>query len=146
MVYVWVLPPIATRAPITASNLGCNATNLSLIYTFNTTPSGNEGGIWSCGMAPAADTNGNIYIMTGNGTFDGTQNFGMCMIKLSASLAVEDYATPTNWASLSGADLDFGSGGVVLLPPHYAVGIGKDTNLCMADIPIWAMSEIGRRY
>ena len=114
--------------------LGYSATNLSLLYTFNATPTGNEGGIWSSGMAPAADTNGNIYIMTGNGTFDGTQNFGMSMIKLSSSLDVEDYATPTNWSSLSGADLDFGSGGVVLLPPHYAVGIGKDTNLCMADI------------
>lgn len=114
--------------------LGYNAANLSLLYTFNTTPTGSEGGIWSSGMAPAADTNGNIYVMTGNGTFDGTQNFGMSMIKLSGSLAVEDYATPTNWSSLSAADLDFGSGGVVLLPPHYAVGIGKDTNLCLADI------------
>ncbi len=114
--------------------LGYSATNLSLLYTFNATPTGNEGGIWSSGMAPAADTNGNIYIMTGNGTFDGGQNFGMSMIKLSGSLDVEDYATPTNWSDLSGADLDFGSGGVVLLPPHYAVGIGKDTNLCMADI------------
>ncbi|HTV38983.1 MAG TPA: hypothetical protein VMF08_00295 [Candidatus Sulfotelmatobacter sp.] len=114
--------------------LGYNATNLSLLYTFNTTPSGAEGGIWSCGMAPAADTNGNIYVMTGNGTFDGTENFGMSMVKLSGSLAVEDYATPTNYASLSEGDQDFGSGGVVLLPPHYAVGIGKDTNLCLADI------------
>jgi hypothetical protein len=113
--------------------LGYNATNLSLLYTFNSTPSGSEGGIWSCGMAPAADTNGNIYVMTGNGTFDGAQNFGMSMIKLSASLSVEDYATPTNWQSLNDGDQDFGSGGMVLLPPHYAVGIGKDTNLCMVD-------------
>lgn len=114
--------------------LGYNATNLSLMYTFNVTPTGSQGGIWSCGMAPAADTNGNIYVMTGNGTFDGTQNFGMCMIKLSGSLSVEDYAAPTNYQSLSDADMDFGSGGVVLLPPHYAVGIGKDTNVCLADI------------
>jgi hypothetical protein len=114
--------------------LGYNATNLTLLYTFNVTPSGSEGGIWSSGMAPAADTNGNIYVMTGNGTFDGAANLSMSIIKLSGSLAVEDYATPTNWSTLSGADLDFDSGGVVLLPPHYAVGIGKDTNLCMADI------------
>lgn len=114
--------------------LGCNATNLSLIYTFNTTPGGSEGGIWSCGMAPAVDTNGNIYVMTGNGTFDGTANYGMSMIKLSGRLSVEDYATPTNWASLNSGDQDFGSGGIVLLPPHYAVGIGKDINLYLADI------------
>ena len=121
--------------------LGYNATNLSLLYTFNVTPSGSQGGIWSSGMAPAADTNGNIYVMTGNGTFDGTANFSQSMIKLSGSLTVEDYATPTNWQSLSSADLDFGSGGVVLLPPHYAVGIGKDTNLCMANIN--SMGHVG---
>ena len=114
--------------------LGYNATNLSLLYTFNTTPAGNEGGIWSCGMAPAADTNGNIYVVTGNGTFDGTQDYGMSMIKLSPSLSVEDYATPSNWSSLNGGDQDFGSGGVVLVPPHYAVGIGKSTSLYLADI------------
>lgn len=121
--------------------LGYNATNLNLLYTFNVTPSGSEGGIWSSGMAPAVDTNGNIYVMTGNGTFDGTANFSQSMIKLSPSLAVEDYATPTNWQSLSSADLDFGSGGVVLIPPHYAVGIGKDTNLCLANIN--SMGHVG---
>lgn len=121
--------------------LGYNATNLSLLYTFNVTPSGSEGGIWSSGMAPAADTNGNIYVMTGNGTFDGTANFSQSMVKLSPSLTVEDYATPTNWQSLSSMDWDFGSGGVVLIPPHYAVGIGKDTNLCLANIN--SMGHVG---
>jgi len=114
--------------------LGYNATNLTLQYTFNDTPTGTQGGIWSSGMAPAADTNGNIYVMTGNGTFDGTNNFAMSMIKLSANLTVEDYATPTNYQTLSDADLDFGSGGPVLLPTHYAVGIGKDLNLFLVDI------------
>ena len=114
--------------------LGYNATNLSLLYTFNTTPSGAQGAIWSGGMAPAVDTNGNIYVMTGNGTFDGTANYSMSMIKLSPSLAVEDYATPTNYASLSSSDLDFGSGGAVLIPPNYAVGIGKETTLYLVNI------------
>ena len=114
--------------------LGYNATNLTLQYTFNTTPSGSEGGIWSCGMAPAADTNGNIYVITGNGTFDGANNWSMSILKLSSSLTVEDYTTPTNWSSLSSADLDLGSGGAVLIPPHYIVGIGKDTNLFLANI------------
>jgi hypothetical protein len=114
--------------------LGYNATNLAKLYTFNTTPSGSMAAVWSGGMAPAADTNGNIYIMTGNGTFDGSANFGESMIKLSASLAVQDYATPANWSTLNTGDTDFGSGGPVLLPTHYAVGIGKDGNLCLADV------------
>jgi hypothetical protein len=114
--------------------LGYNAASLALQYTFNVTPTGTQGGIWSSGMAPAADADGNIYVMTANGTFDGTNNFGMSMLKLSANLTVEDYATPTNYQTLSDADLDFGSGGVVLLPTHYAVGMGKDLNLFLADI------------
>jgi hypothetical protein len=114
--------------------LGYNATNLSQMYAFNVTPTGSEGAIWSGGMAPAADTNGNIYIMTGNGTFDGTANFSMSFVKLSGSLSVQDYATPSNWESLSGSDLDLGSGGPVLLPTHYVVGMGKDGTMYLADI------------
>jgi hypothetical protein len=114
--------------------LGYNATNLSPMYVFNSTLTGSDGGIWSGGLAPAVDTNGNIYVMTGNGDFDGTNNFGTSMIKLSGSLSVLDYATPVDWANLSASDLDLGSGGPVLVPPHYAVGIGKDGTMYLADI------------
>jgi hypothetical protein len=113
--------------------LGYNATNLTQLYSFNTTPDGSEGAIWSGGMAPAVDANGYIYVMTGNGDFDGTNNFSMSMIKLNSHLTVEDYATPTNWSSLSDDDQDFGSGGPVILPPHYVVGIGKDAVLNLAN-------------
>ena len=84
-------------------------------------------------MAPAADTNGNIYIMTGNGTFDGTNNFGESMVKLNGNFSVLDYATPTNWRRLTG-DTDFGAGGPVLLPTHYVVGMGKDGIMYLADV------------
>ncbi|HXR46572.1 MAG TPA: hypothetical protein VN784_03955 [Candidatus Limnocylindrales bacterium] len=114
--------------------LGYNATNLSQVYSFNTTPTGSQAAIWSGGMAPAVDTNGNIYIMTGNGTFDGTANFGESMIKLNSSLSEQDYATPGNWSDLNNGDVDLGSGGPVLLPPHYVVGMGKDGNMYLADI------------
>jgi len=114
--------------------LGYNATNLSQVTVFNTTPTGSQGAIWSGGMAPAVDSSGNIYIMTGNGTFDGTANYSESMIKLNGNLVVQDYATPGNWSTLNSGDTDFGSGGPVLLPTHYAVGMGKDGNLCLADI------------
>jgi hypothetical protein len=115
--------------------LGYNATNLAQqLYAFNVTSAGTEGAIWSGGMAPAVDTNGNIYVMTGNGDFDGLNNFSMSFLKLNSNLAVQDYATPANWSSLSLADLDLGSGGPVLLPPHYVTGIGKDGTMYLADI------------
>jgi len=115
--------------------LGYNATNLTQTAAFNVTPAGSMGAVWSGGMAPAADASGNIYIMTGNGTFSGNTNFDLSesMIKLNGSLAVQDYATPGNWSSLNAGDTDLGSGGVVLLPTHYAVGMGKDGNFYLAD-------------
>ena len=114
--------------------LGYNATNLSQLSVFNVTASGSQGAVWSGGMAPAADSEGNLYIMTGNGTFDGSANFGESMVKLNGSLSVQDYATPTNWSTLNANDTDLGSGGVVLLPAHYAVGMGKDGNMYLADV------------
>jgi hypothetical protein len=115
--------------------LGYNATNLSQqVSAFNVTATGSQGAVWSGGMAPAADLQGNLYIMTGNGTFDGSANFGESMVKLNGSLSVQDYATPTNWATLNTNDTDLGSGGVVLLPAHYAVGMGKDGNMYLADV------------
>jgi hypothetical protein len=123
------------RTPYHGFVLGYNATNLTQqVAAYDTTPTGSEGAVWSGGMAPAVDANGNLYIITGNGTFDGTANYGESMIKLNDSLAVQDYATPTNWSDLNNGDKDFGSGGVVLLPAHYAVGMGKDGNLYLADI------------
>ncbi|MFZ0829179.1 MAG: pyrrolo-quinoline quinone [Verrucomicrobiia bacterium] len=117
--------------------LGYNATNLTQqVSAFNVTPNGSMGAVWSGGMAPAADASGNIYIMTGNGTFDGNTNFDLSesMIKLNGSLALQDYATPTNWSDLNNGDTDLGSGGVVLLPTHYAVGMGKDGKMYLADV------------
>jgi hypothetical protein len=122
------------RTPYHGFVLGYNATNLSQVCAFNTTPTGSQGAVWSGGMAPAVDSSGNIYILTGNGTFDGSANFGESMIKLNGSLAVQDYATPSNWSDLDNGDTDFGSGGVVLLPTHYAVGIGKGGILYLADV------------
>lgn len=113
--------------------LGYNAANLSRVAAFNVTPTGGQGAIWSGGRAPAADSAGNIYVMTGNGTFDGKANFGESMIKLNGNLSVLDYATPAGWANLNATDNDFGAGGPVLVPPHFAVGIGKAGFMYLAD-------------
>jgi hypothetical protein len=118
--------------------IGFNAHTMLLSNVFNTTPNGGLGGIWQAGGGPATDTNGNIYVMTGNGTFDGTTNgdYGDTFIKLSTTngLAVNDYFTPTNQAELAAKDLDLGSGGPLVLPneaggtttnQHLLVGAGK---------------------
>ena len=132
--------------------LGYDASTLARVAVFNTTPNGGLGGIWQGGAAPAADLNGNIYCITGNGTFDtalngsgfpANQTYGDSFLKLSTSngLNLIDYFTPYNQAAISAADTDLGSGGVTLLPdsagtpahPHFLVGGGKDGTIYMLD-------------
>ncbi|HZL36658.1 MAG TPA: fibronectin type III domain-containing protein [Tepidisphaeraceae bacterium] len=45
--------------------------SLAINSVFNTTPNGVEGGIWSGGDGVVFDAQGNFYVETGNGSFDG---------------------------------------------------------------------------
>jgi hypothetical protein len=88
----------------------------------NVTPNGSEGGIWQSDTGPAADATGNIYVPTGNGTFDassGGKDYGDSILKLAlagSSIEIRDYFTPYNRSQLSDADADFGSSGPLVLP------------------------------
>jgi hypothetical protein len=126
--------------------LGFNAQTLQPQGVFNSTPNGAEAGFWESGDGPATDAAGNIFLISGNGTFDGTTNgdFGDSFIKLTPSgtnLNLTDYFTPCDQQYLSSADLDEGSGGLVVLPdavgssahPHLAVGAGKDGIIHLVD-------------
>ena len=103
-----------------------------------TTPNGGMGGFWMTGAGVAADTSGNIFIASGNGTFDMTSDpveTGDTIMKLGTAnqtLTLLDYFTPEEQSLLDGNDLDLGSGGVLLLPdqpgsfPHILVETGKE--------------------
>jgi hypothetical protein len=87
--------------------------------TFNATASGSQGGIWMSDQAPPADASGNVYVSTGNGSWNGSSSFGESFLKLTrdvGSLSLTDWFTPYNWLSLNGSDADLGSGGVLLIP------------------------------
>lgn len=123
--------------------IGYNTQALSQVSVYNNTPDGNMGSFWASGAAPAADSAGNIFVVSANGTFDSSGDLGESYIKLSSanSLSVEDYFTPYNYASLDAGDLDTGSAGVVLLPdaagsaahPHLMVGAGKEGRVYLLD-------------
>lgn len=85
-------------------------------------------GIWMGGGKVPIDNDGYLYITTGNGTFnaDVTQGcFACSALKLRDTgnrFDVIDYFAPFNATYLSGdADLDFGAGGLSILPPHGSV-------------------------
>lgn len=124
--------------------LGYNASTLAQVSKFNDTPNGTLGGIWMSGAGPASDSAGNVYVITGNGTFDantaGGTDFGDSFLKLSSSLSVVDWFTPFNEDALNNADQDVGGGGSVLLldnpggpNAHLLVGGGKEGKLYVVN-------------
>jgi FtsP/CotA-like multicopper oxidase with cupredoxin domain len=102
------------------------------------------GSPWMGGYGPAADSLGNIYFATGNGAYNGTTDFAMSDMKVpgNLNLGAASFFTPATELVDSGADMDLGSGGVLLLPDqataptHLLVQGGKcsDDNACMKYI------------
>jgi hypothetical protein len=97
-----------------------NAKTLAQVAAVCTTPNGTLGGVWQADNGMAADSLGNIYVATGDGTFDantGGVDYGDTVLKMGADLNVLDYFTPMDQACrLIPNDLDLGSGGPLVLP------------------------------
>ena len=94
-----------------------DALTLSQKAVFNSTPNGNSGGIWQSGNGPAASPAGMVFVGIGNGSFNGTTDFGESYVKLDPNnLRVKDYFSPSNEASLSNTDQDMGTPGGLILP------------------------------
>ncbi|PYU08713.1 MAG: hypothetical protein DMG34_01220 [Acidobacteria bacterium] len=125
-----------------------NASTLVQDGVLNLTPNGALGGIWMSGGGPAADSSGNIYLATGNGTFDansGGSNYGDSSVRVGppsgGTFPVASSFTPFDEATLEANDTDQGSGGVLLLPDVIVNSItksdivqaGKDGNLYLVD-------------
>jgi hypothetical protein len=131
--------------------MGYQYANNALAQTaaFNTTPNATEGGIWMGGGAPAADASGNLYVITGNGTFDANVapniDYGDSLLQfnvaIGGALSVGEYFTPQDQANDFANDADFGSGGTAVLADlpagspvtHLAMGGGKDGTLVVLN-------------
>jgi hypothetical protein len=117
----------------------------------NVTPNTSEGGIWMSGGAPSVDSNGHLYVSTGNGPFDGANasgshdDYGDAFLQLTpgmgqAGLGVSSFFSPSDQADDNMNDVDFGAGGSALVlnvpggsPQHLVVGGGKDGSLYVLD-------------
>ena len=131
MIYV-AFGSVEDRAPYHGLLFAFDENTLEQKALWNVTPTGSEGGLWMSGAAPEADSAGNIYVSTGNGSA-GTNNFGESIVKLSPNLQELDYFTPYNFSSYDAEDLDLGSSSLILVPdqngpfPHEIIACGKPT-------------------
>jgi hypothetical protein len=124
-------------------------------FTSEPTGASHKGGVWMAGSAPAIDNTGNVYVAVANGDVSppsqSSFEWGDSALKLSSSLAYQDFYTPNDWAELNGnqpnqavcfvptsggqcpsgqthtiaTDTDMGTGGVVLLSNSELVSVGK---------------------
>lgn len=117
--------------------IGYNASNLSRVSAFNTTPNGDEGGLWMAGEGLTVDGSGNLYCLTANGAStvkSGGNGYSEAFVKLSPSLSPLDYFMPFNADSLNAGDTDLGASGVLGIPgTGLVLGGGKQGILYLVN-------------
>jgi Legume lectin domain/Chitobiase/beta-hexosaminidase C-terminal domain len=131
--------------------LAFDGTTLAQTGAICLSPSGSGAGVWASGAGMPIDnggTSGRMFLSTGNGLnttfppFNPSVNLGDSVVEVSlasGSLAVTDAFTTFNQATLSAADHDLGSGGVLLLPdqtgsnPHLLIQAGKEGRIVVLD-------------
>ncbi len=120
-------------------------TKLTAESAFHTveTPGGTElASIWMTGFAPSINASGDVFVVTGNGDYTkGKKDWGESVLRLGPALGgVTSYFTADAYNSLNNSDTDFGSGGVMLIPPvtgqtapPLAVAMGKSSTLYLLN-------------
>ncbi len=148
--------PHCAFSPYTGWVIAYNSGTLAQTGVLNVAANSAGGGpsIWMAGGGPAADSAGNVYVLTANGVFDPTLDaggfpsqgdYGNSFVRIANSggaLSGADYFAIYNTVSESSIDSDLGSGGIMLLPDladsggttrHLAVGAGKDATLYVVN-------------
>src|SRR5262245_31859812 len=113
---------------------------------FQTTPSGRKGGVWQAGRGIAADGEGNIYLSTAGGSYDGVSNFGSSTLKFTGrSLKLADWFTPKNHEYLFLHNIDMSAGGVTLIPnsPLMFAGGKEGVIFLFNRIDMWKLEGAG---
>ena len=124
-----------------------NTRTLGVDAALDLSPDGLRAPIWMGGAGPSADAAGNIFVSTGNGTYDaplGGFDYGDSVLRIDKvkgytaegadGLEIKDYFTPDNEAQLNLNDKDLGSGGVLLVPgTNEAITGGKDGDLYVVN-------------
>lgn len=121
--------------------LAYSAKTLARVAVFNASPhldgegiNASAGGVWMGGGGPVADSAGNIYVVTGNGPWDGKTAFGDSVLKFGPGLRLRDYFTPDTYQFMNCADGDLAAGGLLLIPgTSELVAAGKSGKLYLVN-------------
>jgi hypothetical protein len=113
-----------------------------------TTPNGKEAGVWQAGGGPAADSSGNVYVLTGNGSYDPSDgSYGMAFLRFTKDLDSPAAVSPSRpffgsrWF-LNVVDADLGSSGPVLVSDSLIVGGGKPGRMYLVGASSSALTEL----
>ncbi|MGB8538124.1 MAG: chitobiase/beta-hexosaminidase C-terminal domain-containing protein, partial [Acidobacteriaceae bacterium] len=128
-----------------------NETTLKQTAAVCTSPNGSGDGVWGSGEGLPIDTvsvNGRAFLATGNGDMTSyppltnSVDYGESVLRYDLSnggFAISDAFTAYNQSSLTGGDLDQGSGGVLLLPDqpgahaHELIQVGKEGRILVIN-------------
>jgi hypothetical protein len=128
-----------------------NETTLKQTAAVSQSPNGNGDGVWMSGAGMPIDTvsaNGRAFLATGNGDMtaypplSSSVDYGESVLRYDLSnggFAISDAFTDYNQSALTGADLDQGSGGILMLPdqpgahPHLLIQIGKEGRILVLN-------------
>jgi hypothetical protein len=145
----WAAPCQETSPDYGGWVMAYNEATLGQLSVLHVTPNGSGGSIWMSGAGPAADANGNVFLITSKGTFDTTlgtngkpknSDYGNAYLKIQSPngvMTVFDYFEPLNGVPGAANYQDQGSGGVMLVSANansgqgtsLAIGAGKDGNI-----------------
>ena len=94
---------------------------------------GGGAGVWQGGGGPAADEDGNVYVLTGNGKFDPrNREYGDSVLKLGTTAnqwGLLSHYAPVEAKELHTCDLDLGAGGPLVVPGLDRVICGGKTGI-----------------
>jgi uncharacterized protein YjdB len=122
--------------------LAYKASTLAQVGVFNASPKLNgeggfasAGGIWMGGGGPVADSDGNVYVTTGNGPWDGQSAWGDSVLKFgpkpvagaNGTMQPIDYFTPSIYQFMDCFDADLAAGGLLLIPGSTTLIAGGKT-------------------
>jgi hypothetical protein len=109
--------------------------DMTQVGVFCTTPNSYGGAIW--GGEPTIDAVGNLYLTTGNGEdYDpSSATYTDSVLKLSPTLSLMDWFTPSNNAAINAVDADTSANRIILIPGTNLLAAtgAKDFNVYVLD-------------